>query len=139
MSMIDTPCVGVCSTVYGDDICRGCKRTYDEVIDWNRFDDAGKEAIYARLTQDAETVVNQFLTITDPDRLRAALDQQTIRYRPDHPAATWVLQWLRFTRIDAAWETVGIFLHPPYQNASRKEMFTLIDDALYAHACGLPA
>ncbi|WP_317135104.1 DUF1289 domain-containing protein [Piscirickettsia litoralis] len=39
--MIDgkaTPCVGLCSTVYGDDVCRGCKRFYHEIIDWNQYD-----------------------------------------------------------------------------------------------------
>ena len=32
-----TPCVGICSTTYGDDVCRGCKRFSFEVINWNAF------------------------------------------------------------------------------------------------------
>ncbi|MCF8976542.1 DUF1289 domain-containing protein, partial [Pseudomonas edaphica] len=28
---IKTPCVGLCSTVYGDLVCRGCKRFHHEV------------------------------------------------------------------------------------------------------------
>jgi hypothetical protein len=31
---IKTPCVGLCSTVYGDLVCRGCKRFHHEVINW---------------------------------------------------------------------------------------------------------
>ncbi|MCA4075779.1 DUF1289 domain-containing protein, partial [Pseudomonas kurunegalensis] len=31
---IKTPCVGLCSTVYGDTVCRGCKRFHHEVINW---------------------------------------------------------------------------------------------------------
>ena len=131
--MIDTPCVGVCSTVYGDEFCRGCKRTSEEVIDWNRFDDTGKAAIYARLCQDAEIIVSRFLTITDPDALRGALDYQTIRYRPDHSPATWVLQWLRFTRIDSPFETVGLTLHPAYAHYTRLALFTAVDNALYEY------
>lgn len=34
---IKTPCVGLCSTVYGDLVCRGCKRFHHEVIHWNGY------------------------------------------------------------------------------------------------------
>ena len=34
---LGTPCIGICSTVYGDEVCRGCKRTFTEVIDWNNL------------------------------------------------------------------------------------------------------
>lgn len=30
----DTPCRGTCSHCVGDDICRGCGRTVEEVRDW---------------------------------------------------------------------------------------------------------
>ena len=38
-----TPCVGICSTTYGDDVCRGCKRFIHEVINWNSFNPEEKE------------------------------------------------------------------------------------------------
>ena len=31
-----TPCLGICSTTYGDDVCKGCKRFVHEVISWNK-------------------------------------------------------------------------------------------------------
>lgn len=34
---IKTPCIGLCSTVYGDLVCRGCKRFHHEVIQWNGY------------------------------------------------------------------------------------------------------
>jgi predicted Fe-S protein YdhL (DUF1289 family) len=40
-----TPCVGRCSTSLGDDICKGCYRTYKEVIDWNGCTDEQKSQI----------------------------------------------------------------------------------------------
>jgi predicted Fe-S protein YdhL (DUF1289 family) len=70
--------------VYGDEICRGCKRTYDEVIDWNRFTPEQKSAVYDRLNEHAEHIVSQFFTIVAPEKLASALDDQSIRYRPDH-------------------------------------------------------
>ena len=46
-----SPCVGICSTVLGDDICRGCGRTFDEVLNWHSFSDEEKRAINKRLAQ----------------------------------------------------------------------------------------
>ena len=45
----DSPCAGYCSTSHGDEICKGCGRTFDEVINWIVYDDAEKDAIWARL------------------------------------------------------------------------------------------
>jgi len=45
----DSPCAGYCSTSHGDEICKGCGRTFDEVINWIIYDDAEKDAIWARL------------------------------------------------------------------------------------------
>jgi predicted Fe-S protein YdhL (DUF1289 family) len=48
---IKTPCVGLCSTVYGDLVCRGCKRFHHEVIHWNGYNEDEKRAVWLRLEQ----------------------------------------------------------------------------------------
>lgn len=48
----DSPCAGYCSTSHGDEVCKGCGRTFDEVINWIIYDDAEKAAIWARLEAD---------------------------------------------------------------------------------------
>lgn len=54
-SLTDTPCIGVCSaTALGDEICRGCGRTFDEVILWNTFTDEQKKAINLRLIEEKQ-------------------------------------------------------------------------------------
>jgi hypothetical protein len=30
----DSPCIGHCTTVLGDDVCRSCLRTFDEITRW---------------------------------------------------------------------------------------------------------
>jgi predicted Fe-S protein YdhL (DUF1289 family) len=46
----DTPCIGKCSTTnLGDDICVGCGRTAEEVIEWNGYSRAQKTSINQRL------------------------------------------------------------------------------------------
>jgi predicted Fe-S protein YdhL (DUF1289 family) len=134
MAFIDTPCVGVCSTVYGDDICRGCKRTSDEVIDWNLLTAQQKSAVYDRLAAHADEIVSQFLTITDPAALAASLDAQSIRYRPDHSPSTWLIQWLRFTREETPWNEIGVTLKSNYSYYSALALFTELDNALYEYA-----
>lgn len=32
-----TPCIGRCSHNVGDDLCKGCGRTIEEVRDWNTY------------------------------------------------------------------------------------------------------
>ena len=49
--MSDSPCIGVCSTTYGDFVCRGCKRFAHEVVGWNRFSDAQREIVWERLSE----------------------------------------------------------------------------------------
>jgi len=45
----DSPCVGRCSTAYGDEICRGCGRTFEEVINWIIYTDEEKAAVWGKL------------------------------------------------------------------------------------------
>ena len=47
--LTESPCIGVCSTTFGDDICYGCQRTYIEVIQWNTFSDEEKDKVNQRL------------------------------------------------------------------------------------------
>jgi len=49
LSVTDSPCVAVCSTLY-DEICRGCGRTAMEVANWVFLDEDEKRRIWARIT-----------------------------------------------------------------------------------------
>ena len=54
----DSPCIGICSTTYGDDICMGCGRTFEEVNHWNELSDAEKIQINLRLESQKTTIVS---------------------------------------------------------------------------------
>ncbi len=55
--LTDSPCVGICSsTNLGDEVCIGCKRTAQEVIDWNSYSNEQKIAINLRLRKKAEMI-----------------------------------------------------------------------------------
>lgn len=45
----DSPCVGHCTTVLGDDVCRSCLRTFDEITRWAVMSDVEKRAVNRRI------------------------------------------------------------------------------------------
>ena len=46
----DTPCIAICSTSQGDDLCKGCGRTFEEVQRWTEMDAPQKRATWRRIT-----------------------------------------------------------------------------------------
>jgi hypothetical protein len=65
-----TPCVGICSTTYGDLICRGCKRFAHEIVSWNGYTVQQQGRVWQRLEQLRDGCVEANLTIFDESRLR---------------------------------------------------------------------
>lgn len=128
----ETPCIGICSTIYGDEVCRGCKRFYQEIIDWNGFSDKSKIAILARLDEQISQIMQCFVTITDATKLKAKLDKHRVRYHLDHSPYTWAYHLLRegadkLSQI----EKYGINCHPLHQTKTLTQLFHEIDEALY--------
>jgi predicted Fe-S protein YdhL (DUF1289 family) len=49
----DTPCIAICSTSQGDDTCKGCGRSFDEVQHWTVMSPSEKRVVWRRITQEA--------------------------------------------------------------------------------------
>ncbi|MBY0454285.1 MAG: DUF3717 domain-containing protein [Burkholderiaceae bacterium] len=47
----DTPCIAICSTSQGDDWCKGCGRSFEEVQHWLAYTPMQKRAVWRRITQ----------------------------------------------------------------------------------------
>lgn len=45
----DCPCIGHCSTALGDDVCRGCGRTFEEVTRWPAMSEDERRAVNRRI------------------------------------------------------------------------------------------
>ena len=52
-STTDTPCIAICSTSQGDEICKGCGRSFEEVQHWLAMTPAEKRVTWRRITLDA--------------------------------------------------------------------------------------
>lgn len=135
---VDTPCIGICSTVYGDKICRGCKRQYKEVIEWNGYTVEQKEEIYSRLDQDMQNIVGLYVTVDNPELLKSVLGQWSIRHRDSQHPLSWALFALRHadTKIKNLGE-IGIVAQSDYAQLSLTDLFNIIDKHLYEHATGV--
>ncbi|MFA6901918.1 MAG: DUF1289 domain-containing protein [Gallionellaceae bacterium] len=48
----ECPCVGHCTTVLGDDVCRSCHRTFEEVIRWLELSDEERIQINRRIAEE---------------------------------------------------------------------------------------
>lgn len=45
----ESPCIGHCTTVLGDDVCRSCLRTFEEVTFWVEMTDEERCAVNQRI------------------------------------------------------------------------------------------
>ena len=48
----DTPCIAICSTSQGDDWCKGCGRSFEEVQHWPAMGPVQKRATWQRIQRE---------------------------------------------------------------------------------------
>jgi predicted Fe-S protein YdhL (DUF1289 family) len=74
-----TPCAGRCSTVFGDSVCRGCRRFNHEVINWNKYSLEEQRLIWQRLDSQLDQILLPLIAIDDEQALDAFLKSQQVR------------------------------------------------------------
>ena len=92
---VKTPCIGVCSTVFGDEVCRGCKRFQNEVINWNGYQDSQKIAVLSRLESLKTQIMESKISIVNKKLLQHQLDTLDIKYVIEDNPFCWVFDLLR--------------------------------------------
>ncbi len=92
---VKTPCIGVCSTVFGDEVCRGCKRFQHEIIKWNAYDDIEKRSVLNRLELLKVQIMQSKVMIIDEDLLRSKLHDYKVKFDEDSDSLCWVFDLLR--------------------------------------------
>ena len=105
-----TPCVGICSTTYGDLVCRGCKRFAHEIVQWNGYDAAQQDAVRERLTRLRDEILETLLVCDEPSLLQAALSEAGLT---NLTRKEGLYQLLRFMiRREQSLATAGLALAP---------------------------
>lgn len=129
---LGTPCIGVCSTVYGDNVCRGCKRMSQEIIDWNGLTEAEKRAYYKRLNTAAFQIVEKYIVIDDIWLLSERITAANVRVQPEHDLDYALLMLLRVNGYRITNPSVcGFQVKPKYKNLYLEELYKIMDNALY--------
>lgn len=71
----DTPCIAICSTSQGDEECKGCGRTFDEVQLWTEMRPAEKRQTWRRIVLSGQAWrFNRYAERVAPASLHEAAD-----------------------------------------------------------------
>ena len=92
-----TPCVGICSTTYGDLVCRGCKRFAHEIVGWNGYTVVQQQTVESRLRSlrlgAIQTVLKRAASSLLPDEPEALLAALMVELEPPRTGAAWRAYW----------------------------------------------
>ncbi|WP_317929412.1 DUF1289 domain-containing protein [Halioxenophilus sp. WMMB6] len=129
---VKTPCVGICSTGIGDDVCRGCKRFSHEVIHWNGYDNDQRRVIANRLASFLAQVVANHFFIIDAEKLQAQLRHQQISYQSDQDPMCWVFDLLKAGASQITDISVyGVAVKREFQHLTLVELKQSVDQHFY--------
>ena len=128
----DTPCIGVCSTVYGDDVCRGCKRTIGQITDWNSADEAKRIEVYGELNDSLLLACAGVLQVIDLTLLAQKIELYAVRMPRGATGEAQAYFLLRaggqkMQRL----HKYGIKALPGYDDQTPWQLFQIIDQRWY--------
>ena len=90
-----TPCLGICSTTYGDDVCKGCKRFVHEIINWPKYSMDERAIVNDRLEEFKLLILKERFKVVDKDLFTLKLKENAINYNNSLDPLTWIFDLLR--------------------------------------------
>ena len=90
-----TPCLGICSTTFGDEVCKGCKRFSHEIVSWTKYSLEEREIINDRLEQFKIKILKRRFKIADKNLLISKLEEKAINFNHALDPLTWIFDLLR--------------------------------------------
>lgn len=110
-----TPCIGICSTTFGDDVCKGCRRFSHEIISWPKYSDDERAIVNSRIEQFKIKVLQEKFSIVDPDVFRSKLSEYSIKFNDSMEPITWLFDLLRASgKQELNLEDFGVQVLPQY-------------------------
>ena len=129
---IATPCIGICSSSMGDDVCRGCHRFAHEVVNWNGYPEEQRVLVFERLDSLLIQILKNKLKLLDVELLAQKMTAAKIAFRQQSDPHCWVYALLKKTRGEgldvAAW---GFCLLPAFANMAMPRFYEALEDELY--------
>ena len=90
-----TPCLGICSTTFGDEVCKGCKRFAHEIVSWTKYSLEEREIINDRLEKFKIKILQGRFKIIDPNLLANKLEEKAINFNQSLDPITWIFDLFR--------------------------------------------
>ena len=126
-----TPCIGICSTTFGDDVCKGCKRFSHEITNWGKFSTDERAVVNSRLEQFKTTILEEKFTISDSELFESKMNEFSINFNSSLEPITWIFDLLRASsNKDLNVNDFGIEILPAFSNLSLIELRDLINQEM---------
>ena len=90
-----TPCLGICSTTFGDEVCKGCKRFSHEIVSWTKYSLEEREIINDRLEKFKIKILQHRFKVYDSKLLASRLDEKAINFNHSLDPITWIFDLFR--------------------------------------------
>ena len=126
-----TPCIGICSTTFGDDVCKGCKRFSHEITNWGKFSTDERAVVNSRLEQFKTTILEEKFTISDSELFESKMNEFSINFNSSLEPITWIFDLLRASsNKDLNVNDFGVEILPAFSNLSLVELRDLINQEM---------
>ena len=126
-----TPCIGICSTTFGDDVCKGCKRFSHEITTWGKFSNGERAVVNSRLEQFKATILQEKFTVYDSNLFESKMNEFSINFNNSLDPITWVFDLLRASsNEDLDLNDFGIEILPEFSELSLLELRDLINQEM---------
>ena len=126
-----TPCIGICSTTFGDDVCKGCKRFSHEITNWGKFSTDERAVVNSRLEQFKKTILEEKFTISDSELFESKMNEFSINFNSSLEPITWIFDLLRASSSkDLNINDFGVEILPAFSNLSLIELRDLINQEM---------
>ena len=122
-----TPCRNVCSTTYGDVVCRGCKRFSHEINQWNRLSEARQERIWKRLASIYDESISACVRVSDVQLFNSQSQEILDDSQPSMASAIYEL----LQRADASVSELGLTPVDASDRISAMQLFEEIEEEIY--------
>ena len=126
-----TPCIGICSTTFGDDVCKGCKRFSHEITNWGKFSTDERAVVNSRLEQFKTTILEEKFTISDSELFESKMNEFSINFNSSLEPITWIFDLLRASsNKDLNLNDFGVEILPAFSDLSLIEHRDLINQEM---------
>ena len=126
-----TPCIGICSTTFGDDVCKGCKRFSHEITNWGKFSTDERAVVNSRLEQFKTTILEEKFSISDSELFESKMNEFSINFNSSLAPITWIFDLLRASsNKDLNVNDFGVEILPAFSDLSLVELRDLINQEM---------